>query len=42
MKETYEKISIDISVLNMEDVITTSSNYNDDHDNGFVDWDELE
>lgn len=42
MKEIYDKISIDISVLKTEDVITTSSNYDDDHDNGFVDWGELE
>ena len=38
MKEIYEKISIDISILETEDVITTSS----EHDNGYFDWDDLE
>lgn len=44
MKETYEKLLIDIEFIGKEDVITTSSSFDDDsdHDNGFIDWGELE
>ena len=51
MKEIYEKISIDISILKAEDAIASSSNFDDDfdddfnddeHDNGYFDWDSFE
>ncbi|MEE0060061.1 MAG: hypothetical protein UE295_04460 [Acutalibacteraceae bacterium] len=46
MKEIYEKITIDISVLKLEDVIATSSDvddeFDDEHDNGYFDWDSFE
>lgn len=42
MKEIYEKLSIDIEFINKDDVITTSSSFDDDHDNGYIDWGELE
>lgn len=47
MKEIYEKILIDISILKMEDVIASSSEFDDDfyddeHDNGYFDWDSFE
>lgn len=48
MKDIYEKLSIDIEILRKEDVITTSSPDNDnnneeyEHDNAFLDWDDLE
>ena len=41
MKETYEKISIEITVLKKEDVITTSSPFDDTvtaHVNSFIDF----
>ena len=39
MFETYEKLSIDIEIINQEDVITTSSPVKDDvHDNAFSGW----
>ncbi len=43
MKEIYEKLSIDIEFINKDDVITTSASFDDaDHDNGYIDWGELE
>ncbi len=45
MKEIYEKISIDISILKAEDVISASSSFDnddDEHDNAFSDWDSFE
>lgn len=45
MKELYEAIDIDVVLINQSDVITTSGSFDDedsDHDNGYIDTDELE
>jgi len=42
MKELYEKLAIDIDYFDNEDPITASSSLDDDHDNGFIGWDEFE
>ncbi len=43
MKEIYEEFSIDLEFIHKDDVITTSTSFDDnDHDNGFIDWGELE
>lgn len=38
MKETYEKIDLEVLEINCHDVITASS----EHDNGFIDWGDFE
>ena len=48
MKEIYKKLFIDIELLKKEDVVTTSSPEQptvpeeNEHDNAFFDWSELE
>lgn len=42
MNEIYEKLSINIEFIKKDDVITTSASFDDDHDNGYIDWGELE
>lgn len=43
MKEIYNKILIDIEFIDREDVITASASLDDtDHDNGYIDWGDLE
>lgn len=48
MKETYEKIDLEVLEINRNDVITTSSEVvpaptpKPEHDNGFIDWGDFE
>lgn len=41
--ETFEQFSLDIEVMNngVSEVITSSSS-DTDHDNGFIDWGDME
>lgn len=41
MKETYEKIDLEVLEINRADVITTSSE-EPEHDNGYIDWGDFE
>lgn len=41
MKDNYEKLLIEIEFISKDDVITTSSLVDDEHDNDYSNWDEL-